>query len=180
MSSYLLPIAVVLAFGACTQIHPPAGSLTGKHRPKYVGDQLCRDCHFNEYKQWRSTAHARAFSDLPANKRDATESLVCHTTGFTLRGETSRKLINIQCEECHGPGELYVQSMTRGRTHSRSTRKLNLSLGLEIPSEHTCQPCHGGPCPVAQQGPFDYEAARASIDHTGFLEERYPHKKWGQ
>jgi hypothetical protein len=70
--------------------------------------------------------------------------------------------------------------MTRERTHSTRTQQLNVSLGLDLPSAHTCQPCHGGPCPVAQQGPFDYAAARARIDHTGYLEERYPEKFWGQ
>jgi hypothetical protein len=180
MRHYLLPIVVVAALAACSQMSPPSGSLTGKNRPAYVGDQLCRDCHFSEYKQWSDTRHARAFQVLPGERRDDPECLVCHTTGFTLRGEASRKLINIQCEACHGPGELYVKSMTRERTHSGYSRQLNLSLGLEVPSAHTCQPCHGGPCPVAQQGPFDYATARARIDHTGFLEERYPAKFEGR
>jgi len=176
MRHHLIPLVLAAIVGSCGPVHPPAGSLSGEDRPEYVGDQLCRDCHFGEYKQWRGTSHARAYQALPAERRDAPECLVCHTTGFTLRGETSRKLVNVQCEACHGPGELYVKSMTRERTHSRNSRQLNLSLGLELPSAHTCQPCHGGPCPVAKQGPFDYTAARAIIDHTGFLEERYPEK----
>lgn len=180
MKVRIFPILLALLAAACGPITPPSSSVTGKHRPGYVGDQLCQECHFNEYKQWRQTAHARAFGDLPANKRQSQECLVCHTTGYTLRGKTSRKLVNVQCEACHGPGELYVKSMTRGRTHSELSRDLNVSLGLALPTAHTCQPCHGGPCPVAQQGPFDYPAARTMIDHTGYLEERYPEKFWGK
>jgi hypothetical protein len=180
MKAYQIPLLLALLATACGPITPPATTVTGENRPEYVGDQLCQDCHFSEYKQWRQTAHARAFADLPPNQRESGECLVCHTTGYTLRGKTSRKLVNVQCEACHGPGELYVQAMTRERTHSTRTQQLNVSLGLDLPSAHTCQPCHGGPCPVAQQGPFDYAAARARIDHTGYLEERYPEKFWGQ
>jgi hypothetical protein len=176
MTARRLLLIFALLATACGPITPPSGTLTGRHRPEYVGDQLCQDCHFSEYKEWRQTAHARAFDDLPADRRRSPECLVCHTTGYTLRGKTSRKLVNVQCEACHGPGELYAQAMTRERTHSARTQELNVSLGLSLPTAHTCQPCHGGPCPVAQQGPFDYAAARAMIDHTGYLEERYPEK----
>lgn len=176
-----LALLLCLAATACTTAPtPPTYSLTGEHRAAYVGAALCKDCHFSEYRIWAKSRHARAFKDLPKSKQLSTQCLVCHTTGFILRGDVSPKLLGVQCESCHGPGELYVKAMTHERTHSTETRTRNIQLGLAIPTADTCRPCHGAACPDGHGGNFDYEAARAMIDHTGYLEKRYPSKFLGR
>jgi len=176
-----LVLPLLLATFACTTAPaPPSYSLSGDRRPAYVGATLCKDCHFSEYQIWSNSPHARAFTVLRKEKQDSPQCLVCHTTGFILRGEKSRKLLGIQCETCHGPGGLYAQAMTHERTHSTETRAQNLRLGLDIPTAETCRPCHGDRCPDGHGGDFNYETARAAIDHTGYLEKRYPGKFLGQ
>src|SRR5262245_19464311 len=51
----------------------------------YVGDTLCRGCHYVEASHWDKTIHARAFK---ANPRTELESK--------------------DCEACHGPGQAHV------------------------------------------------------------------------
>ncbi len=175
-----LLLALLLAATACTAPpKPPPYSLSGEHHAAYVGVALCKDCHFSEYRIWSESAHARAFKVLSKKAQRSPQCLVCHTTGFILRGEVSRKLLGVQCESCHGPGGLYVQAMTHERTHSQETRAHNLKLGLDIPTSETCRPCHGARCPDGHGGDFDYETGRAMIDHTGYLERRYPSKFLG-
>ncbi len=178
MRRIILPLLLIGAACTTTPV-PPTYSLTGEHRAAYVGAALCKDCHFSEYRVWAESPHARAFKNLPKSKQRSPQCLVCHTTGFILRGDVSRKLVGVQCETCHGPGELYVKAMTHERTHSSETRARNLQLGLDIPTEETCVPCHGAPCPDGHGGDFDYETGRAMIDHTGYLERRYPTKFLG-
>jgi len=54
---------------------------------KYTGMEKCKECHISIYKEWNRTIHAR------------------WRPGVEGEGETSR----IDCEQCHGPGNLHVE-----------------------------------------------------------------------
>ncbi len=80
---------------------------------RYVGARVCRTCHQREYEQALGTPHSSAFSSLvkPESKKhyENKECLKCHVTGFGKEKgytswRTSRFLIGVQCEVCHGPG----------------------------------------------------------------------------
>jgi len=89
----------------------PAGAL----QSNFVSAQACLACHRAEYMTWSNTAHARAINSLATRAAELdTGCLVCHTTGFNKGGfqniADSRTLVNVQCEECHGPGRAHIAS----------------------------------------------------------------------
>jgi len=87
---------------------PPGGFI-------YVGTSRCAECHGSQTKQWRATAHAAAYASLEeAGRETDPECVACHVTGYGFRGGFvgARKpaVLNVGCEECHGPGEGHAQS----------------------------------------------------------------------
>ena len=90
---------------------PPSGG--AGNDSNFVSAQACLECHRPEYMIWSNTAHARAINSLATKAAELdTGCLVCHTTGFNSGGfrdiNRSRSLINVQCEECHGPGRAHI------------------------------------------------------------------------
>ena len=88
------------------------------HDSKYtfVGESECRNCHREVHQAYKSTLHARAFSDLIRDRRSDDESALrrCVTgymveSGYINRRDTPQ-LYNVQCEACHGPGSAHVKS----------------------------------------------------------------------
>ena len=76
----------------------------------FVGSEVCARCHQAEADQWKTTAHARAWQTLVDRKKDAMPDCVpCHVLGYQKPGgyassEATPKLVNVQCESCHGMG----------------------------------------------------------------------------
>ncbi len=86
---------------------------------EYTGSKSCK-CHEYEYERWSSNAHAKAFSTLEkVNSQYDPECVVCHVigmdyeSGFISQQQTGH-LINVGCENCHGPGSEHV--LTAGKT----------------------------------------------------------------
>ena len=83
----------------------------------YVGVEKCAACHKPEAAIWRGSAHARAFDTLVKLRRDYTITCVmCHVTGFApgsgsgfVNPRATGHLVNVQCENCHGPGEDHLK-----------------------------------------------------------------------
>jgi hypothetical protein len=90
--------------------------------PKYVGTLRCRDCHKSAYNVWEHSKHHDAYQTLvdakrPSNRQYDPECVVCHTVGFgnlsgykapKERPERDKELVNVGCENCHGPGSLHA------------------------------------------------------------------------
>lgn len=83
---------------------------------EYVGLAACRQCHPGRHRAWLGTRHARAYQTLVDRKRqfDA-ECVVCHAVAFECKEDAIdwkalEGFTNVQCEACHGPGSLHVQS----------------------------------------------------------------------
>ncbi len=88
---------------------------------RYVGSQVCADCHAEEYQSYQkyakkahSFASVKKMSDhlAPAELRRCYR---CHTTGYGEPGgfvdeKTTPALKNVGCEACHGPGSAHVES----------------------------------------------------------------------
>jgi len=84
-----------------------------KGRPTYVGDESCGDCHEQAKTYWDQTRHAHAYRTLvDANKQFDLSCVGCHVTGFREPGGAevveTRGLVNVQCEQCHGPGSQHA------------------------------------------------------------------------
>lgn len=81
---------------------------------EYAGAESCRECHEDVWERWSRTKHAHAFETLAATDDwDNAQCIGCHTTGakdkFYLDPDAMHPAqLNVQCEECHGPGAEHV------------------------------------------------------------------------
>ena len=125
---------------------------------RYVGVETCAGCHAAEVADWEHSHHAGAFNRLlQKQKHYQPDCVTCHTTGFGYPtgfqiGKDVKRLTNVQCEVCHGPGEQHAR-----RPEVRNIRR--------TPSPDLCQHCHD-----ANQTP-DFDARfvdmLAEVNHKG-------------
>lgn len=101
----------------------------------YVGSAACIECHQAEHDQWSKTKHSIAFNELLNHNRHwVPECVMCHvtgsgsSTGFQTYPQ-SAALRHVQCETCHGPGQLHLEN--KGTGPIRRT-----------PSKELCLQCH--------------------------------------
>lgn len=86
---------------------------TGKYR--YVGNSKCRLCHRKFFLGRKNDPHDSAMKNLAKLGHDKTpQCLPCHSTGYGvptgfLSIEKTPRLSNVQCEGCHGPGNIHVK-----------------------------------------------------------------------
>jgi 2',3'-cyclic-nucleotide 2'-phosphodiesterase (5'-nucleotidase family) len=117
----------------------------------YVGSDRCAKCHSAKTKQWRTTAHASAYKSLEDVGREADpECVACHVTGYGFRGGFAGagkpEVLNVGCEECHGPGEGHLESH---------------AIKPPAVDEKTCARCHD-----AERSPaFDYPGYLDAVRH---------------
>jgi len=86
----------------------------------YAGNLKCRLCHRSFFEGRKKDAHDHAFEKIiEARDAESPRCLGCHTTGFGVNGgftsllETPR-LMNVQCEGCHGPGSEHIRLVGKG------------------------------------------------------------------
>lgn len=124
----------------------------------YAGTEQCLACHQTAAAIWTASAHAHAFATLIARNADADPKCIgCHTVGF---GEPSgyrrefgaRRLVDVGCESCHGPGSLHVRQMEGDRSVNFTFRPLDAG---------DCLKCHHGEF----SRPFDWNEFWPLIKH---------------
>jgi hypothetical protein len=119
-----------------------SGIVSSADSAAYVGANKCKACHIKQYKAWNKTSMATSFENLkPGIKAEEKKKagidpdkdytadkncLRCHTTGFGKPGgfkslEETPKLVNVQCEECHGPGAEYSKVMKEKKKEWKKT-----------------------------------------------------------
>ncbi|PLX42688.1 MAG: hypothetical protein C0609_09295 [Deltaproteobacteria bacterium] len=102
---------------------------------RYVSAKTCKECHPGRFAWWKTTKHSNAMASLVAKQSQFNEECVmCHTLAYecdegALSMGTLESFKNVQCESCHGPGELHVKS------------KGEQSMD-PIPTRTTCLKCH--------------------------------------
>jgi len=138
---------------------------------EYIGAKKCKACHMKQYKAWQKTTMANSFENLKPGvkaeekkkakldpEKDYTadaDCLKCHTTGYGKEGgfvslEKTPKLINVQCESCHGPGGDFRKIMKKDKKFKLSEAK---AAGLILPDEanNNCMECHGSDSPFNEK-----------------------------
>jgi len=142
----------------------------GEH--KYIGVKKCSMCHQsdakgNQYKQWLSTAHAKAYERLGSpeaketaekagvsgNPQEVGQCLKCHITAYGADGSLLdsgfKKEDGVQCETCHGAGSDYMaMSVMQDRDKA-------IAAGLIMPTEEVCVKCHNEESPNFKGFNFD-------------------------
>jgi hypothetical protein len=127
-------------------------------RPYYVGDDKCTSCHKTAAAFWKKTVHAHAWKTLvDGGKQNDYKCVSCHVTGYGEVGGTSlghtKKLQDVQCETCHGPGSTHVAE--EGTEEPPSVHR-------ETPAS-TCTVCHT----EQHSDTFQYEAYLRDILGAG-------------
>ncbi len=127
---------------------------------RFVGSQVCGQCHTMAYDVWEGSAHAHATQSIvePDERGDIArhfdpECLSCHVTGWNpqnyfpylsgfLSLEESAHLTGNGCENCHGPGEKHViaeRSLAELDERTRLREAMRLTLDQ---AKDTCLQCH--------------------------------------
>lgn len=81
----------------------------------FSGGEACAACHEEAVAVWRATPHARAWETLvKVDKTFDAECVSCHVTGWLAPGGVNlanlKGMTDVQCEACHGPSALHVDS----------------------------------------------------------------------
>lgn len=149
--------------------HPTQRSLADMNagvEGKYVGTEVCAGCHQHAFNVWKTTGHSHAFKTLedienPKLRQYDPECVMCHTTGFKYRGgyydppagaaaqqieKHNKKLINVGCESCHGPGSMHANDPMNAAYYPL----INPIKGIDNPAtpnakilaDRFCQTCH--------------------------------------
>jgi hypothetical protein len=128
--------------------------------PSYVGSSTCASCHAAAHAWWQKTPHGRAYSTLvERHKEYSLDCVGCHVTGYgkpggaTVTWNLDGALVNVGCEQCHGPGKAHVDApLDRKReTISRDT------------PERVCVGCHN----EEHSDTFEYGAYRSRLVAPG-------------
>jgi hypothetical protein len=112
---------------------PPA-----KGEPGYAGIDACTNCHEDARKVWDKTSHAGAYATLSKQHKEFNLDCVsCHVTGYDRPGGSTvthvDELKDVQCEVCHGPGQLHAQKPEKWK------------IPVAKPSADVCLSCHHPP-----------------------------------
>ncbi len=93
-----------------------ASRASAQSQSTFVGVDKCKGCHPSEMKDFESRKFSKAWSVLVMRGKDKDgECLKCHSTGYGqptgfVSEEATPHLKYKQCEACHGPGSLHVNS----------------------------------------------------------------------
>ncbi|MEE9579092.1 MAG: multiheme c-type cytochrome [Gemmatimonadota bacterium] len=105
---------------------------------------VCGECHNTKANAWKTTAHADAWNGLQSSGGAQEFCEGCHTVNqlgntSTIEGgwltTDDPRYYDVQCENCHGPGE----------THVNNPESSNIPLAsLAVDLESGCGECHSG------------------------------------
>jgi len=124
---------------------------------EFKGAERCRSCHGRQYRNWRTSGHARALKTVERVERDRDpECKFCHTMGFRRKGGFRSRaetpgLANVTCQGCHLPGQTAIEGR---ELECRDT------AGFKA-SQQTCRTCHTSVTSPA----FDFQRYYAKVRH---------------
>lgn len=137
-------------------------SLYAQEKAEYVGDNenKCKVCHPEQMKLWLQWKMAKTFDVLKDKEKEDPKCVKCHVTGFGEKGgfkslKDTPKLVNVQCEACHGPASLHLKAPITDKEKRRAT--------VKKPTKADCEKCHNKESP--QFKGFDYDKYLEKIKH---------------
>jgi hypothetical protein len=161
--------------GIRVQPHPQQ-----KTNGRFVGSDKCLSCHEVSYAIWKKTPHFKAFQSLaqadPPRNFDP-ECVSCHVVGWHptrffpyasgyLSQEKTPNLVNVGCENCHGPGEEHVaaESVNDKVRQAKAQKDVRItkeeSANPNSPKQH-CYSCHD----LDNSPDFDFNTYYPLIEH---------------
>jgi len=111
---------------------------------RYVGNTKCRLCHRKFFLGRKKDPHDFAMNNLLASGHEENpRCLLCHSTGFGVETgfvsiESTPRLSNVQCEGCHGPGNVHIKLIKQKKKAG------GFLVGTDRPKrlKRMCQSCH--------------------------------------
>jgi hypothetical protein len=147
---------------------------------RFVGNEACKDCHQESYRVWRKTAHAHAFSSLlqakPPRQYDP-ECVSCHVVGWNpqkffpyksgyLSQEKTPKLVNVGCEDCHGPGQKHADAEAGADKALQEKLRKAVRISEEEARDPTCRKQNCYTCHDLDNSPeFDFKLYFPLVEH---------------
>jgi hypothetical protein len=145
---------------------------------EFVGSKECESCHEESYDVWKKSGHARGWKTLTAldpPRNFDPECISCHVVGWHptehfpyesgfLSEKETPELVDVGCENCHGPGGLHVEA------EMGSDIKLQEKLAQEMvvtkeqardSKVHWCLNCHD----LDNSPEFDFDTYWPKIEH---------------
>ncbi|MBI3983003.1 MAG: hypothetical protein HY337_08835 [Gemmatimonadetes bacterium] len=156
----ILAAGAMFAFSGCIDekivfrdrelFNPPPDSVSGFLGYFNVSDRVttCGNCHSEKQAAWEQTHHADATLSLEESGEAQEFCYGCHTVSekgnavTVVAGYNAVKdsaYHDVQCESCHGPGYLHVQSVLAG-----SVVRPLASIAVDTGLTNGCGECHAG------------------------------------
>jgi hypothetical protein len=145
---------------------------------KFVGSQVCGECHTTAFDIWKDTPHAHGTETLlklaPQRHFDP-ECLSCHVTGWDPQkyfpfasgflDVKQQSLHGNGCENCHGPGEKHVAAERMKETNIEQRDKLRLAMRLTQTDarKQTCLACHD----IDNSPDYNWDEYWPQVEHQG-------------
>ena len=112
--------------------------ITKVKKSGYIAPQECAKCHEFQYRQWRTTKHARALLTLRERHRIDPECLRCHSEEYRQIGHVSKitEGRGVECASCHTEFTDPAKARKHGQLPSqRPSTKM-------VKSPQVCVKCH--------------------------------------
>lgn len=144
---------------------------------RFIGTKKCAEsCHEISYNIWRKTRHAHAYDTLvnldPPRNFDP-ECVSCHVigwhptkffpyvSGYESRAKTPH-LIDVGCEDCHGPGEKHAAAELSGSEQLRQTLRKAMVVTKAESKKRQCYSCHD----LDNSPDFDFDQYWPFVEHN--------------
>jgi hypothetical protein len=117
---------------------------------RFVGNSKCRLCHRKFFIGRKQDPHDKAMKSLIETGYETNpRCLICHSTGYGVTGgftdmQKTPRLANVQCEGCHGPGNIHIKL---AKTQMKNKKKFisgGFLAGQDNPDslKKMCVNCH--------------------------------------
>ena len=159
LGHFTIAALAVTVLGACTDekivyrdrpaFNPPPDSVNGflGYFTVSTKQTTCGNCHVGVQAQWKTTAHASAWSDLQGSGHATASCNKCHTVselgnaighaaGYSTVPDSAYH--DVQCESCHGPGFTHVENPDIAANHPLA--RMHVDTGVTT----SCSGCHTG------------------------------------
>jgi hypothetical protein len=120
---------------------------SGKYR--FVGSSKCRLCHREFFLGRKQDLHDSAMESLAStgDEKNA-HCLTCHSTGYGIESgfvdmESTPRLSNVECEGCHGPGNVHIE-LAKDKNKVKRFERGGFLAGQDNPErlKKMCTSCH--------------------------------------
>ena len=156
---------------------PPPSEAAGFLGYDDIDDKLtvCGNCHSGQQAEWKGTAHAAAWAGLQESGHAQAFCENCHSVnalgniteepgGWSATGD--ERYHDVQCESCHGPGEVHVSNPDLDASHPIAS--LDVGDLNNLDNAMSCAQCHQG-----AHHPFAEEwASSGHANIIGFAADR--------